>query len=212
MRRHHRRSAHSLQKLYHAGAPSPNPSPAVRERGARAAARGKASRAALCKRSCSLSLWERVGVRARAARRLDEQRENRASEMAERDEGQSRDGNGAVLLRGARVIDPARAMDGPGAVVIADGRIMACGLASGGGRSALLGPGVTAALDKLEADGRPTRVVELPAGWVIAPGFVDLHAHLREPGYEAKRRSGRARGRRRAAASRPSAPCPTPIR
>ena len=106
--------------------------------------------------------------------------------MAERDEGQSRDGNGAVLLRGARVIDPARAMDGPGAVVIADGRIMACGLASGGGRSALLGPGVTAALDKLEADGRPTRVVELPAGWVIAPGFVDLHAHLREPGYEAK--------------------------
>jgi dihydroorotase len=29
-------------------------------------------------------------------------------------------------------------------------------------------------------------VVELPAGWVVAPGFVDLHAHLREPGYEAK--------------------------
>src|SRR5512146_839271 len=102
--------------------------------------------------------------------------------MAERDEGQS----GAILLRGARVVDPARAMDGSGAVVIADGRIVACGLASGGGRSALLGPDVTAALERLEAEGRPARVVELPASWVIAPGFVDLHAHLRDPGYEAK--------------------------
>jgi dihydroorotase len=45
---------------------------------------------------------------------------------------------------------------------------------------------VTRALSRLEAEGRPARTVELPAGWVIAPGFVDLHAHLREPGYEAK--------------------------
>ncbi len=30
------------------------------------------------------------------------------------------------------------------------------------------------------------REIELPAGWVVAPGFVDLHAHLREPGYEGK--------------------------
>jgi dihydroorotase len=92
----------------------------------------------------------------------------------------------AILLRGARVIDPARAMDGPGAVVISDGRILACGLASGSGADALLGPDVTRALGRLEAEGRPARVVDLPGGWVIAPGFVDLHAHLREPGYEAK--------------------------
>lgn len=91
-----------------------------------------------------------------------------------------------ILLRGARVIDPARAMDGPGAVVIVDGRILACGLASGFGSGALLGPDVTAALEKLAAEGRPARTIDLPEGWVIAPGFVDLHAHLREPGYEAK--------------------------
>ncbi len=91
-----------------------------------------------------------------------------------------------ILLRGARVVDPARAMDGPGAVVIADGRILACGLASGFGPGALLGPDVTAALERLAAEGRPARVVDLPEGWVVAPGFVDLHAHLREPGYEAK--------------------------
>ncbi|HEY7849561.1 MAG TPA: dihydroorotase [Ktedonobacterales bacterium] len=103
--------------------------------------------------------------------------------MAERDASQ----HGApILLRGARVIDPARAMDGPGAVVLSAGRIAACGLASGGGADALLGPDVTRTLDTLEAEGRPARVVTLPAGWVVAPGFVDLHAHLREPGFEAK--------------------------
>ncbi len=87
-----------------------------------------------------------------------------------------------VLLRGARVVDPARAMDGPGAVLIADGRVLACGMAAGG----MLGPDVTRALAQLEAEGRPAREVDLPAGWVVAPGFVDLHAHLREPGFEAK--------------------------
>lgn len=103
--------------------------------------------------------------------------------MAERENGQQ---GAPILLRGARVIDPARAMDGPGAVVIADGRILACGLASGVGPDALLGPDVTQTLARLAAEGRPARIVELPGGWVVAPGFVDLHAHLREPGFEAK--------------------------
>ena len=106
--------------------------------------------------------------------------------MAERDESQRGAPGLPILLRGARVIDPARALDGLGAVVIADGRIVACGLAAGRGSAAQLGPDVTRALNKLEAEGRPARTLELPAGWVIAPGFVDLHAHLREPGYEAK--------------------------
>lgn len=103
--------------------------------------------------------------------------------MADRESGQR---GAAILLRGARVIDPARAMDGPGAVVISDGRIVACGLASGVGENVALGPDVTRALGRMEAEGRHTQVIDLPAGWVIAPGFVDLHAHLREPGYEAK--------------------------
>lgn len=103
--------------------------------------------------------------------------------MAERVESQQ---DTPILLRGARVIDPARAMDGPGAIIIADGRILACGLASGVGAGALLGPDVAQALSRLEAEGRPARLVDLPGGWVIAPGFVDLHAHLREPGFEAK--------------------------
>ncbi|MEO7001012.1 MAG: dihydroorotase [Ktedonobacterales bacterium] len=87
-----------------------------------------------------------------------------------------------ILLRSARVVDPSQALDGPGAVVIADGRVLACGLAAG----SELGPNVSQALAQLEADGRPARTRDLPPGWVIAPGFLDLHVHLREPGFEAK--------------------------
>src|SRR5579859_4347238 len=87
-----------------------------------------------------------------------------------------------ILLRGARVVNPARALDGPGAVLIADGRILACGMAASARSGAALGPDVTRALAQLDAQGRPARVIDLPVGWVIAPGFVDLHAHLREPG------------------------------
>lgn len=91
-----------------------------------------------------------------------------------------------VLLRGARIVDPARAMDGPGAVLIVDGHIRACGMAGSAKAGAPLGPDLTRALAELTAEGRPAREITLPAGWVLAPGFVDLHAHLREPGFEAK--------------------------
>ncbi|MGH2500910.1 MAG: hypothetical protein ACRDID_00190, partial [Ktedonobacterales bacterium] len=81
--------------------------------------------------------------------------------MAERDESQRGAASLPILLRGARVIDPARAMDGSGAVVIADGRIVACGLAAGRGPAAQLGPDVTSALSALEAEGRIYRTLEL---------------------------------------------------
>jgi dihydroorotase len=73
----------------------------------------------------------------------------------------------AILLRGARVVDPSQGLDGPGALLLA------------GGRVAAVGP-------EAEAGAAGASVMDLPAGWVVAPGFVDLHAHLREPGDEAK--------------------------
>ncbi len=76
--------------------------------------------------------------------------------------------NETILLRGARVIDPSQGLDAPGAVLIQGERIVASG------------PIGTVSVP----DG--VRVIDLPAGWVVAPGFVDLHAHLREPGFEAK--------------------------
>ncbi|HLJ80479.1 MAG TPA: amidohydrolase family protein, partial [Ktedonobacterales bacterium] len=81
-----------------------------------------------------------------------------------------------LRLRGSRIIEPSLSLDGPGEVVIADGRVAAMGDASA----------VAATLARLDAEGQPARTIDLPPGWVLAPGFVDLHAHLREPGFEAK--------------------------
>jgi dihydroorotase len=70
-----------------------------------------------------------------------------------------------VWLRGGRVLDPAGGRDGRADVLIEDGRIAA----------------VEEALEGV-AD---AEVVNAEGLWV-APGFVDLHAHLREPGQEYK--------------------------
>jgi dihydroorotase len=70
-----------------------------------------------------------------------------------------------TLLKGGRVVDPAAGVDGAADVLVEGDRI------------ALVGRG-------LPADG--ARVVALPAGLVVCPGFIDMHVHLREPGQEHK--------------------------
>jgi dihydroorotase len=68
-----------------------------------------------------------------------------------------------LVIRGARVVDPASGVDEVLDVVVERGRISAVGAgAEAPGRAAVL-----------DAD-----------GLVLAPGLVDLHAHLREPGRE----------------------------
>ncbi|MGZ8630725.1 MAG: dihydroorotase [Actinomycetota bacterium] len=69
-----------------------------------------------------------------------------------------------VLFRGARVVDPATGHDATADVFVADGRIEALGA---------------------RLDARGAEVIEC-AGLVLAPGLVDLHTHLREPGFEHK--------------------------
>lgn len=69
---------------------------------------------------------------------------------------------GSWLIRGGRVIDPAQGIDEIVDVSLADGRI------SGIGRSAVRGAEQT-----LDA-----------AGLIVAPGLIDMHVHLREPGQE----------------------------
>lgn len=81
-----------------------------------------------------------------------------------------------LVLRGARVVDPSQGLDGPATLLIAEGRIAALGDTAA----------VDATLAPLMADNQPARVIDLPARYVVAPGFIDLHAHLREPGFEAK--------------------------
>src|SRR5688572_5892701 len=75
-----------------------------------------------------------------------------------------------LVLRGGRVIDPSRGLDGPADVVIEDGRIQRLGQGAAAG--------ITANPEKV-------RVVDATGLWIV-PGFVDLHVHFREPGYEYK--------------------------
>jgi dihydroorotase len=69
------------------------------------------------------------------------------------------------LLRGGRVVDPANGIDGVHDVLIDGDRIARVGR-------------------DLPVDG--ATVVEIPAGLVVCPGFIDMHVHLREPGQEHK--------------------------
>ena len=70
-----------------------------------------------------------------------------------------------LLIRNGRVVDPANGLDAPGDVLIQAGRV------------ARVGP-------RLEA---PAGTETIDAGGrVVAPGFIDIHVHLREPGQEYK--------------------------
>jgi len=69
-----------------------------------------------------------------------------------------------ILFRGGRVVDPSEGLDGLLDVLIDRGRITA------------VGPRLAAAAE---------RIVDA-AGLLIVPGLIDMHVHLREPGFEAK--------------------------
>src|SRR5450759_3478552 len=68
----------------------------------------------------------------------------------------------SLTIRGGRVIDPANGIDGFADVLIEDGRIAAVGKDAGKGAG-----------ETIDA-----------SGLVVCPGFVDIHTHLREPGFE----------------------------
>src|SRR5438045_9400626 len=59
-----------------------------------------------------------------------------------------------LVIKGGRVVDPASGMDAIGDVAVLDGRIAAVGTGLGGAE----------------------RVIDA-VGLVVAPGFIDLHAH-----------------------------------
>jgi dihydroorotase len=67
-----------------------------------------------------------------------------------------------IVIRNGRVIDPSSNTDCIADVLIADGRVAAVG-------PDLAAPGAEA----FDA-----------AGMIVAPGFIDMHVHLREPGFE----------------------------
>ncbi|PYP14950.1 MAG: dihydroorotase [Gemmatimonadetes bacterium] len=92
-----------------------------------------------------------------------------------------------LVLQGGRVIDPSRDLDDAVDVLIQDGKITAVGRGLG------------------TPDGATVRNV---TGKVVAPGLVDLHVHLREPGNEDEETV--ASGARAAAAGGFTAICAMP--
>jgi len=71
----------------------------------------------------------------------------------------------SLLIRGGRVIDPSQEIDKTADLLIKDGKIQWLG------------------------EGKPPEddyTVLNAAGLIVCPGFIDLHCHLRQPGYEAK--------------------------
>jgi dihydroorotase len=68
-----------------------------------------------------------------------------------------------LLIRGGRVIDPSRDIDKAADLMIKDGKII------------WLGEGAPPEADYAVLDA---------AGLIVCPGFIDLHCHLRQPGYE----------------------------
>ncbi len=73
-----------------------------------------------------------------------------------------------LVLRGGRVLDPSCGLDGLADVVIEGSRILRVGAGAAAG-----------------VEGERVRVIEAAGRWVV-PGFVDMHVHFREPGYEYK--------------------------
>jgi len=69
-----------------------------------------------------------------------------------------------LLLRGGRIVDPATRRDGTADVLLEEGRVSRIG-------------------ERLDAAG--AEVVDA-SGKLVLPGFIDLHVHLREPGFEYK--------------------------
>jgi dihydroorotase len=72
----------------------------------------------------------------------------------------------AILIRGGRLVDPAAGIDAERDLLLKDGRV-----------SAIESPGKLKSAAKQEA----AEVIDA-TGLMVAPGLVDIHVHLREPG------------------------------
>src|SRR5882672_8532611 len=69
---------------------------------------------------------------------------------------------GKLLIKNGRVMDPASNYDGIADVLLVDGRVAAIGVNLSDGNA-----------EQFDASGS-----------IVAPGFIDMHVHLRDPGFE----------------------------
>jgi len=106
-------------------------------------------------------------VSARESAGARDQRADGNRESERRDQGTGNRGSGVrhVVLRGGRVLDPSQNLDAVGDLVVADDKVAAFETAAGA------------------SYGDDYELIDC-SGLVVAPGFIDVHCHLREPGRE----------------------------
>jgi dihydroorotase len=82
-----------------------------------------------------------------------------------------------TYIRNGRIIDPSQGMDGYGDLTIEDGKIV---------EIRIKGPDLPKNRKTARAaDTADERVIDA-SGMIVIPGLVDMHTHLREPGFEYK--------------------------
>jgi dihydroorotase len=77
-----------------------------------------------------------------------------------------------LLLTGARIIDPSQNMDSRMDIFLEDGKI------------AKIGTNLSKSIKSKDSE-KITKVIDL-TGMILVPGLIDMHTHLREPGFEYK--------------------------
>jgi dihydroorotase len=80
---------------------------------------------------------------------------------------------GAILLRGARIVDPSQNLDREADLLVENGKVAAIDPKIGLKKGRKQGENFTGAVLQLK-------------GKVLVPGLIDMHTHLREPGFEYK--------------------------
>lgn len=86
--------------------------------------------------------------------------------------------NGSILIKNGHIIDPLHGIDGTGDILIEDGKIKCVGCEESGNRR-------QEKEQKPKTQNAGLRIIDAD-GLYVLPGLVDMHTHLREPGFENK--------------------------